>query len=268
MNHKLPPNGINIYEQSNYHKNCIPILTFISILSSCSVFSQTESLDNIVGSKYSIQSRILDQEREIQFYLPEGYDETTQSYPVFYVLDGQQYFLNSIAYQKSFRHFERTMAFIVVGIKSYHPQRQILLGRKADQFINFLEQELMGFVDKRFRTSQNRLLFGWQAGGSFVFHVLSKRPDLFDAYFSASGSPTIDLEKLLSEDEMKHEKYLYFTLASSETWATANLESFANLLQERAPKNLKWKYEVFENEDHWSTPYRTIYRGLREIISR
>ncbi len=51
--------------------------------------------DIIIGKKYSLTSKILDEERPYWLYLPESYNDTThtpQHYPVLYLLDGDAHF--------------------------------------------------------------------------------------------------------------------------------------------------------------------------------
>ena len=63
--------------------------------------AQITSESNIVGSNIQIQSKVLNQEREIQVYLPDGYEESEKSFPVLYLLDGQRYFLHGVSLLKS-----------------------------------------------------------------------------------------------------------------------------------------------------------------------
>lgn len=55
-----------------------------------------------LGKKFAIESTILNQTKEIQVYVPESYrDSIKQEYPVLYLLDGQRFFTNGVAIQKS-----------------------------------------------------------------------------------------------------------------------------------------------------------------------
>ena len=78
--------------------------------------AQISRKDNVVGATISIQSEIMNDEREIQIFLPGGYADSNSKYPVLYILDGQRYFLHGVSLQKSFVEFEQTPEFIIVGI--------------------------------------------------------------------------------------------------------------------------------------------------------
>lgn len=96
--------------------------------------------------------------------------------------------------------------------------------------------------------------------------VLQNRPHLFNAYFAASGvsnqKGTESWEKFVAADHSTRPKYLFFTLGAGEDWLTARIDAFSKVLTEKAGDGLRWEYELLEEDDHWSTPYRTIYRGL------
>jgi len=94
---------------------------------------------------HHIASKAMNQERGFQVYLPASYDRESRSYPVLYILDGQQYFYNGVACEKSFTHFDRAPEFMVVGIENYHPQR--LVSFSESHFLDFLEHELIPYIE-------------------------------------------------------------------------------------------------------------------------
>lgn len=48
----------------------------------------------VIGETVTIKSEILDQERQMMVYLPDGYEGATTKYPVLYLLDGGSHFLH------------------------------------------------------------------------------------------------------------------------------------------------------------------------------
>lgn len=254
-------------------KKTLLVLTIICFFSNYSS-AQKQGIDNVVGEKFTISSKILGEDREIQVYLPKSYDDDGQkNYPVLYILDGQRYFLYGVGFQQTFTNFSKTPEFIVVGIENIYPQRFDLLEMSADKYLEFMEQEVLGFVDKNFRTADDRILFGWEYGGGFAIHVMAMRPDLFNAYFSASPfpldyrrDPEADtrikiMENLLSKGAALN-KFLYFTLGKDEYNSLSGTDSLVGLLKKSSPKELNWKYDLLDDEKHVSTPYRTLYKGL------
>ena len=63
-----------------------------------------------------LKSNILNEDREIQIFLPKGYDKSTKTYSTLYVLDGQFYFYYGVGFQQSFKWRNKSPEFIVVFI--------------------------------------------------------------------------------------------------------------------------------------------------------
>ena len=57
---------------------------------------------------------------------------------------------------------------------------------KADQFLAFVERELIPWVERTYRTSDLRILAGHSAGGNFALHAMRTKPGLFQAIVAAS----------------------------------------------------------------------------------
>src|SRR5262249_1588492 len=58
----------------------------------------------------------------------------------------------------------------------------------ADAFLAFLDQELVPYVDRTYRTAPMRVLVGHSLGGLFALHALAKRPELFTGYVAMEPS--------------------------------------------------------------------------------
>lgn len=242
-------------------------LIFVILYSTFSLsLAQDNGVINSVGKNYFIQSDVLNEKREIQIYLPDGYDKNNRKYPVLFLLDGQRLFLYGVSLVQSFTHFELTPEFIVVGIKNKYPQRFSHFSNTENTFLSFLEKEAIRFVDDNFRTSGERLLFGWEYGGSFVIQSMIDKPGLFDAYLAASPYPIIEktktIDSLISNDSgLKGQ--LYFTVSINEGMVVEGTDSLDSVLSNRSINDLKWTYKKLEGEEHTSTPYATIYHGLK-----
>ncbi len=247
-------------------------LVILAIVFSTKVISQVKSEDNVIGSNYTIQSKVLESEREFQVFLPDGYQKGEKHYPVLYVLDSQQWFLYTVNLLNIFAEYQYTPEFIVVGVKNKYPQRFSYFDSKADSFLEFMEKELIGYVDKQFRTTSERMIFGWQYGGGFAIHTLIHKPELFDGYFSASpfplaGERTEQLKALMKTEKL-FDKFLYVATNINEDSIEEGAEELAAMLKEEAPKRFSWKHQKLSQETlkafgHRTTPLGTLYFGLR-----
>ncbi len=244
----------------------------MAILSSHANSTNIHLTENSVGYNFSFDSKVLEQQREIQIYLPDDYDKSSKKYPVLYVVDSQQYFLHPITYQNTLREEDETPGVIVVGIKMKSETRRSLLFKQSKKFISFLENELLPFIDKNYRTLQNeRMYFGWEIAGGLALQLFAEKPELFKGYFVASATHfTADrlkaAEKLLDSNiHLNH--YFYFTLGSVESWAVPSNNKLKKLLTDKAPATLRWRYDLLDEDNHYSTPLTTFNQGLKEFFS-
>lgn len=239
----------------------------IVILTAQSQVSEVESL--ALSKSYSITSKVLKTDRVIQIYVPESYQKSVKkNYPVLYVLDGQDYFLPAVSYQKMLAKRGKFPEFIVVGLQTDRRKRRILFGRDSKLFIDFLKSELITYIDTTYRTNKEkeRLFFGWEVAGGFGIEILATEPSLFSGYILASPSnlwkPRLNaLEKHLSTSNNNDIPFVLMTAAKEESWLNDNktLHSFFN---NEKNKQLNWRYTILDREEHHTTPFKTINEGI------
>lgn len=242
------------------------LLVVLLCFGSARLEAQIKPSSNHVGINYSIASETLKEERQIQVFVPDGYEKAATDFPVLYLLDGQRLFPFGVSLLQSFTQFQQTPGFIVVGITNKYPDRFGHFSAKENKFLSFLEKEVVPFIDDNFKTSKERLLFGWEYGGSFTMQVLIEKPHLFDAYIAASPYPIIEKLSSLTEAVSQNShvnKTLYYSVSPNETQVIKGTEKLAQMLTKKAPKTFQWTYKIFENEEHRSTPYSTLYWGMK-----
>lgn len=234
-----------------------------------------QGVENVVGSNYLIRSKALKQERNIQVYLPQSYGNSGKNYPVLYVLDGQRWFLYGVQLLNQLGEYGYTPEFIVVGITNQYPQRFGFFSSDSTNFLHFIERDVISFIDNNFQTSGERMLFGWEYGGGFTVEAMTRAPGLFDAYFAASPFPVAGarieaLDTLLSENSNLN-KFLLFATTPNEGTIKEGAAELADLLTMKAPKTLRWTFRKLGHETqktagHRTTPYGTLYHGLRNYF--
>lgn len=247
------------------------ICVFFFFASLFSSFSQNKASNFVVGETINLSSQILNQERAIQIYLPEDYETSKEKCPVVYVFDSQKYFLNAVAYQQNLRFQKETPGYIVVGIKTKNTERRKIYNSESTKFSNYLEKELIPFIDSKYRTlPTERVFFGWQRAAAFGTEILASKPNLFKGYFIAS--PTFLTVKRVAnignllDRSSKLDNYLYFTLGEVEAWSLDNTNALAEVLKKKANKKMNWKYGLFTNENHYSTTIVTMNNGLKTFF--
>lgn len=237
-------------------------MSFLSFNTLASVFVEKNSVDNI-GVIHSVK---FENDQSITVYLPDGYIENNYRYPVMYVVDGEKYFLHSIAYQKTLISESKTPPFIVVGINTKNIKRRELLGAKSAELIATFQNQIIPYIDKNYRTHDIRMYFGWEMGGGFALELFAKQPTLFDAYFLAS-STNFTQERLDSVNNLLKSKaptgeFFYYTLGSVESWSLDPHKALSEILTYATRKELNWEFKISASDDHYTTPFDTFNKGL------
>ena len=253
------------------------IITVLLIISSFS-YGQVIKNDIVLGKRLSIESKILNETRDIYVYLPEGYEQSTDDYPVMYVLDGESKFTISAAIVNFLARNQQIPQMIVVGIPNVARNRDftpIVDDRMqnsggADNFINFLEEELIEFVDNTYRTQDYKVLFGHSLCGMFSVYTLFTNQDLFDAHIAASPYLMMSNEYVINKaeksliDQHKFNNQLYISIGDEPTYYNS-LDKLTSLLTVNESE-INWTLQNYDDEDHRSIPLRTIADGLEFIF--
>jgi uncharacterized protein len=255
------------------------ILVFALFLGSSFI---TMAGDNkyVIGEKMSFNSQVLDEERGIIVYTPKTYDLINQSYPVMYLLDGDEHFHHASGITKFLAENGIIPELIVVAIQNVDRTRDFSPSHLdkfptsggAEKFMKFLADELIPFVDKNFRTEPYRILMGHSFGGSFAAYALLTDPQVFNAYISVSPYLLYDDEYTvkLAKKKLKSAYYpsvhFYMTIGDEPDYF-ASLDEFQDIIKQKSPEGLKFTYVKMEKENHRSNPHLSIYNGLESIFS-
>ena len=217
-----------------------------------------------IGQYHTIKSEILKSDRTIQIYLPDSYEHSDTKYPVLYILDGQWHFTNGVAIQKSLRVPGLLPEMIIVGIQTSNPLRRTLMSEAQDKFLDFIEKEVITYIDHTLRTSDDRILFGWEAAAFFSNYALLNNKQLFSAAIISNGAyASEETINQFSKLNMSKKKYLFIVNSEKDIYYIQSSNDFVNLLKKKSLKNLNWKYQILNNEIHESLAYVALYQGLR-----
>jgi len=250
------------------------VFFFIIVLTlgTLGVTAQNEPDSNFNYIHQYIQSEQLQDSVKIVISLPEDYSNTNEAYPVVFILDGKWFFPQGISAQTHFSRFKITPDLIIIGIENTVKQRRWYT-RNSKKFNLFLEKELIPIVNENFRTSDERLLFGWEISGGFVFESLGTTPHLFSGYLAASPGPLdktfMDhfqyryeaIEALLKSDKATN-NFLFFTTGESDYPAQYGVDHMIDLLKGNELEGFDWTYVKLEEETHPTTPFKTIHQGI------
>lgn len=229
-----------------------------------------------IGETVSLHSEVFGEDRRVLVYLPADYYQTTGRYPVVYLLDGAFFFLPTAGLVDFYSTVNRMPRMIVVAIVHTDRMHELSTGAAGGsaQFTSFLREELIPFVNGRFRTEPFRILIGHSLGGLFSVHSLLGAPDLFQAHIAASPAlywnrrSELDRaqEVLDSTSSLKNFLYLTYSGGDGENIRTST-DRLVGLLEGSAPPGLTWAFEFLPEERHNSSPVRSVLGGLSQLFS-
>jgi len=241
-----------------------------------------------IGTLRRLHSEILREDRPLSIRVPSGYERNGLSYPVIYLLYGDQtegYFAETVFALERLEGGAEIPEFIVVGIHNTDRYGNLLPARSggrpggADAFMDFLEKELFPFIESNYRAGSFRLLIGPQAGGPFGLYALACRPHLFKAMvlenpFSAPDSREVLQAKLREyaarPPETKTSVFInFFDRTGFQDHSEANkaLNGALDALEPVRPDGLRiWKRHLeaptFVPSLELKQPLRTFFTGF------
>jgi len=271
-------------------------------------YSWSQTKFNVeIGQIDSVYSAVLQESREIYIQFPESYNaESTAKYPVVYILDGGV-MLNALNTVHSFYQGGFMPEMILVGISNADNRTRDLTtstlsendsqnygqeNGEADKFTNFIESELIPFVEKKYPVTNYRTLIGHSYGGLFTVNMLLKHSDLFDNYLAIDPSMDWDQQKLLQESkailsqQSFQGKSLFMSLGGQlhmadtsitidnvmkdTTQATlfsrSNIE-FSKIAEANKNNKLNFYWKFYPNDLHGTISLPSIMDGMIELFT-
>jgi predicted alpha/beta superfamily hydrolase/Flp pilus assembly protein TadD len=247
-------------------------------------FAQKDGDPISIGTYRVIHSNLLNEDRLLFVHLPEGYQDTQQRYPVLFILYAQlyNYVADAAIVTEKLGGTGETPPFIIVGVANTNRYRDLLPVKSrtiaesggADNFLKFLEAELIPYVDKTYRTKQFRILAGPQAAAVFSLYALITRPNLFQATISENPFMNPDNAEYLlplsgqffrTRTALRH--FLYIRCEKDEQGqALESARRFAAMLDSTKPNGFRVKVEFREPSGDF-IPALPFSEALRSIFA-
>ncbi|MEG0928398.1 alpha/beta hydrolase [Chryseobacterium sp.] len=263
------------------------ILCSILFAVNFTVSAQTETTKPLtIGEIRTLKSKVLNEERTLNIYLPQGFDKT-KSYPIIYLLDGSvnEDFIHVSGLVQFFNQMYSMPATIVVGIANIDRKRDFTFHTDlkdlqkdypttghSDKFITFLEKELKPYIETQFKTT-DKYLFGQSLGGLLATEILLKKPEMFNNYFIISPSLWWDDESLLKQAPQllskspDTKKFVYVSVGKGEhPVMVKDAEAWYDVLKKSNKKNWTIEYKMMETDNHATILHRSLYEGLVKMF--
>ncbi len=133
----------------------VNVVCAIFIAASYSYAQEAKKIE--IGTKSTIQSKVLEKEIQLSLHIPSGYDKSKERYPV--LVTFQTHFEQVAGAVKNLYDYELIPKMIVIRIDNYEfgyltPTKieSNPNSGKADLFLRFFKEELFPYVDKNYRT--------------------------------------------------------------------------------------------------------------------
>jgi predicted alpha/beta superfamily hydrolase len=254
--------------------------------------------------EYTIESRELNQTREIMVYTPLGYDEYVYTYyNVIYVFDAQTRELFDYVSSLANLSRESGQGIIVVGIKAtdiieikegkknYVYFRNLdLLPEDTDffrdryqgnssAFLAYIKNEVIPYVEENYRVLPGKMAVGHSLSASFLMASLAKVPDLFDSYVAISPNLDYDDYRIIKDlrhfntRQFKSPKYLYVSHGNEGEAFGWDVEPGQKFIKDSlSSEYLKVTVENFPEQGHMSnfigsmgSVMRTYFDSIRPL---
>ena len=249
----------------------------VVVFNSLAVYAAGPALPLPVRSE-KIDSIKIGETREFWVSLPDLYNESGETYPVLYMMDGDFNFNSGMI--GGLRHAAQMgemPEFIIVGIKNTDRSKDIFPeevtyrdgsknGGRADQYLDFILAELIPYINKNYRCENFRVLYGTSNSGFTAVYALFRNPELADFYIAASA--TLRLPFFLAKRDQlvadfkggKRQLVLVMGEHDLPTILSQNGE-LKEKIDRLAPADLTCRFAVIANGGH--VPANALLEGMR-----
>lgn len=252
----------------------------------------------VYGKRIQLKSEILNEAREIWVSLPSNYYDTVYApanYPVMYLLDPDLFFESMVAVRNALTgsHYSYLPEMIIIGIvntdrsRDLTPSKSFIIhsGQKihessggANEFTQFITNELIPYIDSAYRTNGYKLLNGHSFGGLYAMNLLIEHPKTFNAYIIHDPSLWWD-NKIVYKKALENwanlnlsDITLFMAKANNDTTEEDRLEHsktidlfYKNILQKQSENGLRYVFKFFEEEDHGTIFLPATYCAMKFI---
>ncbi len=240
-----------------------------------------------IGDVTTFHSEVLNEDRELNIYLPNSYQsDTTKTYPVIYLLDGSKdedfIHIAGLVQFGSFSWINMLPETIVVGISNMDRKRdftypsnnkqdndELPTSGGSDKFITFIEQELQPHISENYRTTDTKTLIGQSLGGLLATEILFKKPELFNNFIIVSPSLWWDDESLLKSTPKSYSDDKHVFIAVGEEGPL--MKRVANELHQKLKliktDNTKLDFKFLPDQDHGDAFHLGAYFAFEVIFN-
>jgi predicted alpha/beta superfamily hydrolase len=143
----------------------------------------------------------------------------------------------------------------------------------SSKFKDFIEKELIPYINQTYRTSNERALVGHSQAGLFTTWMMLEHPDIFKKYIILSPSLWVEKGQILKQSsKLQHSNKItaYFAAGSHEHDARGSMVDDLKTFYGSLPKDkgFKSKLEIIQDENHVSMVPIALTKGLKYLFGK
>lgn len=253
------------------------------------------------GKLDSLYSETLKENRKFFVYIPQQIRTIKMAedrFPVLYLLDARSQFAHTSQTMNALSGSAMSIpATIIVSILNTNRTRDLTPTHTnesfaglddsdsggGDAFLDFIEKELIPYIDQKYSTTPYRTLVGHSFGGLLTGYTLATRPHLFQNYISLDPSMVWDNETVVNTLIDAHKKgkiknkSLFIASAFPETSVHTEVDSLMNTFREpterlvnylKSQQDLRFEYTNYPNCNHSDMVIPGTFDGLKFLFSK
>ncbi|MBU1374187.1 MAG: alpha/beta hydrolase [Bacteroidetes bacterium] len=265
----------------------------IILITACTAFGQDKSVLKVekkasftIGETLTVHSNILNEDRLLNIYLPNGYSpDSLKKYPVIYLLDGSvdEDFIHiaGLVQFGSFPWIKMVPESIVVGIANIDRRRNYTFPTsikkdkkdfpttgKSEKFIAFVADELQPLIQHNYLVSNDKTIIGQSLGGLLATEILLKKPDLFDRYIIVSPSLWWDNESLLKFYFPKENsvKEIFVGVGKEGKVMENDAKTLFEKLKAEKNESTKIYFDFLAGQEHADALHLAVYHAFEKMF--
>jgi predicted alpha/beta superfamily hydrolase len=226
----------------------------------------------------TFESGKLQGSRQLKIQLPRNYDpEAKKEYPLILVFDGDYLFepvAGNVDYQA---YWEDIPDCIVVGVSQavtrtndfFYDDQTFFPAHEGADFFEFITMELVPYLSDSYNISDFKIVIGHDLSANFLNFYLFKDPPLFRAFvlISPDFAPEMESRLLQRLSGISQETFFYMSTAENDvSRLKESIEGFHSRLDTVTNERVHYKFDSFEDANHYSLVGRSIPKALNQIF--
>lgn len=268
------------------------LLTICACIFNLIAFAQNDRIevqkteDFTIGKSVTLYSHILNEERILNIYLPEGYEkDSANNYPVIYLLDGskKEDFIHIVGLVQfcSYPWIRIASKSIVVGIENVDRKRDFTIPSNVASekenypttggsapFIEFLKKEVQPYIENNYSNNPEKTIIGQSLGGLLASEILIKETSLFRNYIIISPSLYWDNYSLLDKEIPQlsaHQAVFVGVGKEGKVMKSVKKKIYKKASKSAVNKNQVF-FEYFKNQSHADILHLATYQAFIKVL--